>query len=82
MNQPKLAFSKRSLVLPLEKIRPLRAVRDPEKRFSRYGRIVSSIRKHGLVEALVVNPIKEHDGMYLRLMEMFQMLDLFLLAFA
>jgi ParB-like chromosome segregation protein Spo0J len=67
MNRPKLAFDKKPLDLPLEKIRPLRAVREPEKRYTRYGRIVSSIQKHGLVEPLVVHPLAGKEGVYILL---------------
>jgi len=67
MNRPKIAFETKEIILPLDQIRPLRPVRDPEKRFSRYGRIVASIKKHGLIESLVVHPQKGSPRAYLLL---------------
>jgi len=64
VNHPKLAFDQRSLVLPLEKIRPLRAVREPEKQYTRYRWIVSSIQMLGLIEPLIVHPLGGGKGMY------------------
>lgn len=62
MNRPGIAFDQKPVVLPLDHIRPLRSIRDPEKRFTRYSWIVSSIQKHGLVEPLVVYPGEKKDA--------------------
>jgi ParB-like chromosome segregation protein Spo0J len=67
MTQSKIAFEKRLVVLPLAQIRLLRPARDPEKRFTRYRRIVASIQKHGLVEPLVVHSQKGSALNYLLL---------------
>jgi len=58
MNTPKIGFAKQRMVLPLDRILPVRVVKDPDKNVSRYQAIVSSIRDMGIVEPLMVHPKK------------------------
>jgi hypothetical protein len=65
MNIPKISFGKERLRLPLDKILPVRVIKDPEKSVSRYQSIVSSIREIGVIEPLMVYPQKGNEGCYL-----------------
>lgn len=65
MNIPKISFGKERLRLPLDKILPVRVIKDPEKSVSRYQSIVSSIRDIGVIEPLMVYPQKGNEGCYL-----------------
>ncbi|MCX6872658.1 MAG: ParB N-terminal domain-containing protein [Verrucomicrobia bacterium] len=65
MNTPKIGFGKQRITLPLDRILPVRAVKDPDKSMSRYQSIVSSIREIGVVEPLMVYPQKGNEGFYL-----------------
>lgn len=66
MNIPKIGFGKERITLPLDKILPIRPVKDPDKSVSRYKSIVSSIREIGVIEPLMVFPQKKGtEGFYL-----------------
>jgi ParB-like chromosome segregation protein Spo0J len=66
MNTPKIGFAKERIRLPLDKILPVRVIKDPEKSVSRYPSIVSSIREIGVIEPLMVYPQqKGTEGFYL-----------------
>jgi ParB-like chromosome segregation protein Spo0J len=66
MNKPKIGFGKERIRLPLDKILPVRVIKDPEKSVSRYPSIVSSIREIGVIEPLMVYPQqKGTEGFYL-----------------
>ncbi len=66
MNTPKISFGKERIRLPLDKILPIRPVKDPDKNVSRYKSIVSSIREIGVIEPLMVFPQqKGTEGFYL-----------------
>ena len=65
MNTPKIGFERQRMVLPLDRILPVRVVKDPDKNVSRYQTIVSSIREIGIVEPLMVYPQKGNEGFYL-----------------
>lgn len=66
MNTPKICFGKERIRLPLDKILPVRIIKDPEKSVSRYASIVSSIPETGVIEPLMVYPQKNgHEGFYL-----------------
>lgn len=67
MSTPNIAFEKNAISLPLEKILPVRVVKDPSKNIARYHTILSSIREVGLVEPLIVHPQKGNEGLYLLL---------------
>ncbi len=55
---PKSAFDPTPLVLPLDKILPVRQLKDGEKNLGRFRTIVASIRVVGLLEPLMVHPQK------------------------
>lgn len=66
MNIPKIGFGKERITLPLDKILPIRPVKDPDKNVSRYKSIVSSIWEIGVIEPLMVFPQqKGNEGFYL-----------------
>lgn len=65
MNEPLIGFEMRCLTLPIDRILPVRNVKDPDKTVSRYQTIVSTIRDSGLVEPLMVYPQKGGGGLYL-----------------
>lgn len=67
MSDAKLGFSMRKLRLPLENILPVRQINDEQKRASRYGIILASLKVVGLVEPLVVFSQKGQPGKYILL---------------
>ena len=64
MSTPIIGFEKRRIILPLDKILPVRIIKDPDN-MARYQIIVASIREIGVVEPLMVYPQKGNDGFYL-----------------
>ena len=64
MSTPIIGFEKTRIILPLEKILPVRIIKDPDN-MARYEIIVASIREIGVVEPLMVYPQKGNDGFYL-----------------
>ena len=65
MSKPVIGFEKERIILPLDRILPVRSVKDPDKSVSRYQSIVSSIREIGVIEPLMVHPQKGNSGLYL-----------------
>ena len=66
MNAPKIGFGTKRIVLALDRILPVRVIKDPDKTVSRYQTIVSSIREIGVIEPLMVYPQqKGTEGFYL-----------------
>jgi hypothetical protein len=65
MNEMKIGFEMRTIQLPLENISPMRQIKDPQKSVPRYKTILASIKEVGLVEPLVVYPLKDAPGKYL-----------------
>lgn len=65
MKKAKIGFDKKRIVLPLEKILPVRSVKNPEKSVVRYPAILSSIQEIGVVEPLMVYPQKGKEDLYL-----------------
>lgn len=61
------SFEKRTLVLPLDQILPIRQVKPSDHTFGKYRSILSSIREIGIVEPLVVHPQRGGKGLYLLL---------------
>jgi ParB-like chromosome segregation protein Spo0J len=55
----------RKIRLSLERVLPVRQVKDPQKNVGRYQAIVDSIKEVGLVEPLMVHPQKDRSGSYL-----------------
>ena len=64
MSNPIIGFEKMRIILPLDKILPIRIIKDPDN-MARYQSIVSSIREIGVVEPLMVYPQKGNEGFYL-----------------
>lgn len=60
----KLAFERQTVVVPLEKLVPLKTMRAGTKESKKYAQIMRSIRAIGLVEAPVVVPDPKHRGSY------------------
>ncbi|MBN8460092.1 MAG: ParB N-terminal domain-containing protein [Verrucomicrobia bacterium] len=54
-----------SIVLPLDKILPVRVVKDPGKSVTRYHAILASIREIGVIEPLMVFPQSGNEGFHL-----------------
>jgi hypothetical protein len=64
MNSPTIAFERKPLTIPLDKIYPIRPLKNVDKRRPRYNKIRASIQKLGVVEPLMVYP-KGSGGFYL-----------------
>lgn len=67
MSEMKIGFEPRKIRLPLEKIMPVRQVKNPQKTAHRYQTILASIKEVGLVEPLMVHPQKDAPGTFLLL---------------
>jgi hypothetical protein len=65
MSNLKIGFELKTIQVALEKILPIRQLKDPEKSIVRYRTIVASIKEIGLVEPLMVFPQKGQPGHYL-----------------
>lgn len=65
MNDPKIAFDRKKLLLSLEKILPVRNLKEPGATIVRYKTILTSIKEIGVIEPLVVYPQKGKGGCYL-----------------
>lgn len=65
MNKPKIAFQLERFRLPIERVLPVRIIKDPEKKVRRYSEIVSTIREARMIEPLMVYPEKGNTGNYL-----------------
>ncbi|MGE9268111.1 MAG: plasmid partitioning protein RepB C-terminal domain-containing protein [Verrucomicrobiales bacterium] len=65
MENSPYSFKLESFKIPIERILPVRLVKDPKKTVRRYVEIVSSIREAGLIEPLMVYPEKGDTGNYL-----------------
>jgi hypothetical protein len=65
MSKPVIGFEKERIILPLDRILPVRSVKDPDKSVSRYQSIVSSIREIGVIEPLMVHPQKGNSELFL-----------------
>ena len=63
----KIAFERRMVVLPLDAILPLRAVSPHLKRSAKYQRIAHSIGEVGVIEPLVVAPLRHGQAQHLLL---------------
>ncbi len=64
MEAPKLAFEMRKLEVPLERILPSRIVKNHHS-LRRYKAIVSSMQQVGMVEPLILHPIRDKPDTYL-----------------
>ena len=54
MSTPKIGFELEKISLPLERLLPVRQIKDTEKQFVRYRAILASIKEVGLIEPLAV----------------------------
>ena len=61
MSSPKIGFELKKLTIPLNRLLPVRQIKDPEK-YVRYRKIITSIKEFGLIEPLVVFPQKGNAG--------------------
>ena len=62
-----IAFERRVVLLPLAALLPRKKLPDRFQRTAKYKRIARSLSEVGVVEPLVVVPLKKHDGRYLLL---------------
>ena len=62
MSTPKIGFELEKISLPLERLLPVRQIKDTEKQFVRYRAILASIKEVGLIEPLAVYPQKKTKG--------------------
>lgn len=68
MSEPvKLAFERRIVLIPISSILPLRKVSDGARNSIKFRRIAASIAEIGVIEPLMVAPVKDRDGIYLLL---------------
>lgn len=67
VDQVKIAFEQRIVVVPLTAILPLKAVPETIRQTARYRRIAVSIAEVGLIEPLIVAPQRGEAGRYLLL---------------
>lgn len=63
----KIAFERQIITLPLSAILPLRVVAAPLKQSAKYQRIAHSIAEVGIIEPIVVAPLKQGQGRHLLL---------------
>lgn len=64
--KPKVGFEMRKIELPLEVLLPVRTIKDPNN-LKRYQAIVNSMREVGMIEPLMVHPLRDKPGNYLLL---------------
>jgi hypothetical protein len=63
----KMAFEPEGIILPIDRILPLKQVKPSEKKLKKYQRILSSVNEVGIVEPLIVHPQNGKEGKYLLL---------------
>ncbi len=63
--EPKISFEMIRLILPIDRILPIRKVDTTGRKFARYRSIVSSIPQTGVIEPLIVYPQKGTKDCYL-----------------
>ena len=64
---PDMAFERRGLTLPLDKILPTKRLKDATTASPKYKRILASVRTLGVIEPLVVYPQDRKSGNYILL---------------
>jgi RepB plasmid partitioning protein/ParB-like nuclease domain len=64
MSTASIAFEMMRTTLPVDRILPVRMIKEPEKKGLRKGTILSTIREAGLIEPLMVYPQKGNTGFY------------------
>lgn len=65
MSDPKLGFEPERFTVPLDRILPIRLIKDPNKTVRRYRAIFNSIKEKGVIEPFIVFP--QTGGRYLLL---------------
>lgn len=65
MSTPVAGFKFERITISLSKLLPVRHMSEPDKKFTRYRSIVSSIREVGVIEPLMVYPQGGKDNAYL-----------------
>ncbi len=58
MSEMKIGFELKTIQVALNKIMPVRQIKNPQKSVDRYKMILASIKEVGLVEPLIVYPPK------------------------
>jgi len=66
-NTVKMAFEPEGIILPIERILPLKQIKPAEKKLKKYQRILSSVKEVGIVEPLIVYPQNGKEHKYLLL---------------
>jgi len=64
MNEMKVGFELQKLELPMDAILPVRIIKTPHN-LNRFKAIVESMREVGLVEPLMVHPLRDQPDKYL-----------------
>lgn len=65
MSEAKIGFEMRKIRILLDDMLPIRQITDPSRGIHRYKTILASLREVGLVEPLVLYPLKNQPGKYL-----------------
>jgi len=65
MNHANISFELERIKVSIDRILPVRIIKDPEKKVRRYREIVSTIREVGMIEPLMVYPETGEAGNYL-----------------
>jgi len=65
MSQAQVRFEMRKIRVSLDRILPVRQIKDPQERIERYKTILESIKVVGLIEPLMIYPQQGQKGMYL-----------------
>ena len=61
----RMAFETQCIILPIERILPLKEVKSSVKKSRKYKRILASVREVGIIEPLCVFPEEENHGRHL-----------------
>ncbi len=67
MSEMKIGFELKTIQVALNKIMPVRQIKNPQKSVDRYKMILASIKEVGLVEPLIVYPQKGSPGTFVLL---------------
>ncbi|MEQ2005275.1 MAG: plasmid partitioning protein RepB C-terminal domain-containing protein [Limisphaerales bacterium] len=67
MSEMKIGFELKTIQVALDKIMPVKQIKNPQKSVDRYKMILASIKEVGLVEPLIVYPQKDSPGTFVLL---------------
>ena len=62
MKTVRTTFENRTIILPLDRLLPIRQLKPNDHVFGKYRSILSSIREIGIIEPLIVHPQKDTDN--------------------